>query len=287
MNRSESILHGLALETSKILEIGPLYKPLLWKGVHDVYYLDHLNTSELRAKYKDDPSVPAEAIIDVDFVQTGRNLAEAAAPRGPYDIVVASHVIEHVPDLVHWLWSIGEVLKPGGTLCLAVPDKRFTFDMLRRLTTIKDIDEAWAERRWRPPLDIVCDSYRNSVGMEASAVWNGTLDSDAIAIGWPAEIVNRWIERHQNNEYVDVHCWVFTPWSFLALIGKIAAKYQLPLGLRYFWNTQPYEEEFHVQLAWNTASPLGTDWTAAANSALATASWPTHVLRTAGLAGVY
>ncbi len=55
----------------------------------------------------------------------------------PADLLVASHVIEHVPDLITWLREIASVLKPTGQARLAIPDRRYTFDLLRVETQLR------------------------------------------------------------------------------------------------------------------------------------------------------
>jgi SAM-dependent methyltransferase len=41
-----------------------------------------------------------------------------------FDLIVMSHVLEHIPDPVHYLAGLGALLEEGGRLCLAVPDIR-------------------------------------------------------------------------------------------------------------------------------------------------------------------
>ncbi|WP_083850604.1 methyltransferase domain-containing protein [Rhodovulum sp. PH10] len=273
LGRSESILTNIDTQKSKILEIGPLYRPLVKKGGGNVFYADHCSADELVEKYKDDPLVSAHALADIDFV-VERDIGEACKNAAPFDVVVASHVIEHVPDLVGWMMSIHTLLRAGGILCLAVPDKRFTFDVLRRSTTMKDIREAHEEKRSRPPLDIVCDSYRNSVGFEPGSIWNAPLDLERCAVGWPSSVVNGKIALHMKGCYVDVHCSVFTPWEFLKIVSSIVRDYKIEFSVRYFRNTIRGEEEFHVQMVKGEA---GTDWDSLVNEAESNAVWPDYL----------
>lgn len=83
--------------------------------------------------------------------------------KAPLDYVVASHVVEHVPDLAGWLEEVNASLKIGGRLLLVVPDKRFTFDILRPLTTYSEIITAYKEQRRRPGLRSMCDHFANVV----------------------------------------------------------------------------------------------------------------------------
>lgn len=53
-----------------------------------------------------------------------RVLGQAALPWSSFDVVVMSHILEHLPDPASSLQQVREVLNPGGILYLAVPDLR-------------------------------------------------------------------------------------------------------------------------------------------------------------------
>jgi hypothetical protein len=132
------------------LEIGPSFNPLLPKSAgYRVETLDHATADELRDKYRNDPNVDAARIEEVDFVADGRPIAEVVGKPGYYDYIVASHVIEHAPDMLGFLTGCETLLKQTGTLVLAVPDKRRCFDLLQPLTSTGMILQAHEERRTR------------------------------------------------------------------------------------------------------------------------------------------
>ena len=56
----------------------------------------------------------------------------------------------YVPDLLGWLEDLQKCLKPGGTLGLAIPDRRFTFDRFRRESVIAEAVEAYLLHLERP-----------------------------------------------------------------------------------------------------------------------------------------
>jgi SAM-dependent methyltransferase len=58
------------------------------------------------------------------------NLGFTTEPRGPYDVVVASEVLEHVNDPVDFLRSLKGLLEgPGSTLLLTVPNGHGAFEL--------------------------------------------------------------------------------------------------------------------------------------------------------------
>ena len=136
--RREFLLKTVNVAELKGLEIGPLNEPLVTKddmqSVGEIFYLDHLPTDELQAKYEDDVSVDVNKIVPVDFVCRDGDLVKATAGN-KFDYVIASHVIEHAPNLLQFLQDIEKIIKPGGRLILIIPDKRFTFDLNRPITT--------------------------------------------------------------------------------------------------------------------------------------------------------
>src|SRR5690242_513443 len=98
MDRRQKLLEGLAVATSLGAEIGALCRPFVTREDGRVLYVDHASTEDLKFKYRIDPDVPQEAIVEVDAVWGGQSLLEALGTK--VDYIVASHVVEHVPDLI-------------------------------------------------------------------------------------------------------------------------------------------------------------------------------------------
>ena len=67
-------------------------------------------------------------------------IAEASELTGiennQYDFLLSSHSLEHIANPLKALKRWNEVLKPGGTLCLILPNKEATFDKERPYTTM-------------------------------------------------------------------------------------------------------------------------------------------------------
>lgn len=123
MDRRAHVIESIKLSGTG-LELGPLYSPILSKSETEVYYVDHASTRVLRKKYKNHP-FDVGKIVDVDYVLNGKTLKKTITG-SRFDYVVASHVIEHIPDIIGWLNDISSVLKTGGVLSLVIPDKRYT-----------------------------------------------------------------------------------------------------------------------------------------------------------------
>lgn len=274
MDNRHIALTNLDLADKVGLEIGPLNRPLVRKGEAQVYYADHLSTAALREKYRDDPAVDITQIVEVDFDLAQTTFRDALTRIAPLDFVVASHVIEHVPDLVGWLSDIHAALRVGGVLALVIPDKRFTFDIHRRETPLWEIEAAHAEKRTRPSLGITLDHFLNVVKVDAGELWRDySIGRDAHR-ATPPTAVQTIFEQWRDGRYIDVHCWVFTPWSFLRLIGWINRKFGLHYELKWAEPTPHNQLEFYVQLEKKTPTSAFTDWEEAASKLQARAAVP-------------
>ena len=113
------------------LEIGAAYQPLDVPPEASVTYVDRMTVEELRAHYPD----LAEQIIPVDLVDDGERLTTVADES--QDFIIANHFLEHCEDPIGAIGSHLRKLKPGGILFYAVPDKRYTIDYRRPLTSIE------------------------------------------------------------------------------------------------------------------------------------------------------
>jgi SAM-dependent methyltransferase len=272
--KRERLLNGLDVSLLSGVEIGPLSRPIIRREDSDVYYVDHCSTEELREKYAGDHE-HIEGIEDVDFVWGDSSLAELLGHRAPLDYVVASHVIEHVPDLCGWLQEMADVLKIGGNLLLIVPDKRFTFDLFRQLSSFEEVREAWTGHRRRPGLRLIMDHFVHVSHANTHALWDDYSVADHSSRVHGPEFLDLAYRQYGEGKYVDVHCWVFTPWHFLRIVGRMVEEMGLPFDLRFFLPTPRHDLEFYVQL--EKVQTVTTNWESEADRVLNTAPWPSGI----------
>jgi SAM-dependent methyltransferase len=169
-------------------------------------------------------------------------LQEAIGLSRKVDDIVAPHVIEHVPDLITWLEELRAVLKPGGEVRLAVPDRRFTFDYLRRETTLADVLNAYIACT-RIPLPIaILDFFLNVATVSNIDAWEGRSRPRPMHSVDQAIAVAR--DSFENRNYHDVHCWVFTPRSFGHLFAESAEAGLIRFLCEAFYDTARHHIEF-------------------------------------------
>lgn len=130
------------------IEIGALHHPLPVPKVAQVKYVDRMSVPDLRTHY---PELNSVNLVEVDIIDNGESLTTIA--EASQDFVIANHFIEHCQNPIASLQNMLRVLRVGGVLYLAIPDKRYTFDRDRQVTSVehilKDYEEGpeWSRRK--------------------------------------------------------------------------------------------------------------------------------------------
>lgn len=271
MDRKQKLLDGIDVSSWLGLEIGALCNPFLSRTEGSVLYADHATTEELKHKYRNDPNVLLQDIVEVDAVWGERTLREAVGRA--VDYVVASHVIEHVPDLITWLEELRSVLNENGQVRLIVPDKRFTFDYLRQETRLVDILYARLIRARRPHSQVVLDYCLNVTKVDSAKAWEGSLDARALEHHYTLQDALHIASSAASGHYHDIHCWVFTPYSFCMLFAELAKNGVMNFECTMFHDTAPDTIEFFVGIRPVDDSISATEsWYRAASTALNSAA---------------
>lgn len=244
MTRQEKILSAIDPATQMGIEIGPLNRPIVTRQMGEIRYVDHASTNDLKRKYTGDSNVDINQIVEVDYVWGEKRLPELVGEEAPFDYAIASHVVEHVPDFIGWLREIHAVLKSGGILALAIPDKRYCFDFLRQPTEPAQMVEAYLLGSRKPTPRQIFDFHSQVAFWQGQLGWNHEVEAGELARLYTEQ--QAWDLAHQasiDHEYHDVHCWVFTPRTFFQLLRTLiglglvdfkVAQYHETMGLEFF-----------------------------------------------------
>ena len=241
---------GLPITAGTGLEIAPLAWPTVGKDEGRIRYIDHFDTDALRRRYAGNPDVPVDRIAPVDALWGAQTL-DQCLDGARVDYIIASHVAEHVPDLLTWLGECETVLAPGGELRLVLPDRRVSSDALRRETDIADILAAFVQRARRPQVREVLDFFL----YDAPEVDRGVLYAEGLGAAAPRPRCNMWQAvsfamqvRDTPDHYEDVHCWAFAPRGFARMMLALAENAMTRLACADFTDSAPPWFEFFVFL---------------------------------------
>lgn len=253
-----AILLSMLDRDGRGLEIGPSHNPVAPKREgFRVEVVDHADRATLVGKYRGH-GVDVDLIEDVDFVWSGESYAELTGKSSHYDWIIASHVIEHVPDLVGFVKACAEVLHDGGVLALAVPDKRFCFDRFRALTGLQGLVDAHLEGRRDHSPGSVADYSLNVVALRGRIGWKPgeALAATTADFGFVhgAEDAKAAIQARPGDlSYRDIHAWCFTASSFRLLVEDLYQLGMIPLREARFLGRD--DAEFFIALSREGGGP--------------------------------
>lgn len=122
------------------VEIGALNMPLRVPRSVKVKYVDRFSANDLRKHY---PELNDKELVNVDIIADGERLESISD--STQDFVIANHFVEHCQNPIGAVLNMFRVLKPGGILYLAIPDKRCCFDSDRPVTSLEHIMRDYVE----------------------------------------------------------------------------------------------------------------------------------------------
>lgn len=127
-------LVAAAFLAGKGLEIGALHNPLPLPETAQARYVDRLDKPGLYEHY---PELRQFDLVPVDVIDDGERLT--TIDDESEDFVIANHFLEHCEDPLTTLENLLRVVRPGGSIFMAVPDKRRTFDRDRTITPLEHL----------------------------------------------------------------------------------------------------------------------------------------------------
>jgi len=205
------------LNKSLCLEISPLCNPILSPEHPNTRFLDICSTEELKKKYEGDTNVDKDKIVTVHYVDKGGPYSDIVGHER-FQLIIASHVIEHIPNVIKWLNGIALILKDDG--------------VERRLTNLADLVGAYIENRKMPTPERVYDFFMFTRPELNSPVvhHDGQQATKHILT---KEIHKRAYENAQDSltKYVDMHCSVWTPETFIEQMNFLTEMNLLNLEL--------------------------------------------------------
>lgn len=203
------------------IEIGPSHDPIAPKREgFNVHIIDHASREELLWKYHEHP-IASDRIEEVDFIWKGQSYADLVGKTTHYDWVIASHLIEHTPDLIAFLRDCESLLKDDGVLSLVIPDKRFTFDRFRPITGLaRVIDSHFAGNKIHSA-GACAEYFMNVAGKDHKLSWDARARGDYVFLHSAQYARSMIPEVREKGSYLDIHNWCFVPHSFRLLVNDL------------------------------------------------------------------
>ena len=252
MNRKEKVFHRID-ENGVGLEIGPSHRPFAPKSQgYNVEIIDHLSREQLLEKYKGH-GVDLQSVEEVDHVWSGQSFEDLTGKSKFYDYIIASHVVEHAPDLVRFLQDCSAVLKDDGVVSLVIPDKRYCFDHFRPITGISRIVDAYFGQQKIHSPGSVAEYFLSVVAKSGNIAWNKYRFGNYSFMHSSADAKNGIDSVTNDGGYVDVHAWCFTPSSFRLIMHDLFLLGLIDLREICFFGTHGCE--FYVTLGKHGSGP--------------------------------
>jgi methyltransferase family protein len=245
----------------KGMEVGAFDLPMVDPAEALVKFADYSPTQELRARAALHPHHSAEFVVDVDYVL--RDVGWAAVPHD-FDWICASHVIEHVPNMIGWLQTLSTKLNDNGVLFLVIPDKRYTFDIHRPETSLGKILVDYYYDRRAARVEDIFDAMYYSDTVDPVSAWTGVIRSGERST--PVDI-HTVLERTFASmaTYIDLHCNVFTVFSWREILQAVVTLQLIPFVIEEIGDVERNDIDFHCVLRKSRASvdtpslPVGFD----------------------------
>lgn len=244
------LTHDIDVSSAEVgLEIGALDNPTPLPSALAVEYVDYAPTEALQAHPHED-TVRRSEIVRVDHVWPGSGSLADVCRRADFQFAIASHVIEHVPNVLGWFQGIHGALRPGGVFNLAIPDCRYTFDIRRKPSTLGEMVEAFLHGYTHPSVRQVFDHTYDASDVAPGAPWSPDFDLRRTRRYSGDQALALAFSQSRNvaagGRYYDSHCWVFTPDTFLSLIEGATELGLFPFIISNMAPTQRGAFEFFV-----------------------------------------
>ncbi|KAF5046682.1 hypothetical protein DSECCO2_468270 [anaerobic digester metagenome] len=244
-NRRFFINKHCCFDNYQILEFGPLDAPTFMKHEARIYYADYFSHDELIKKHKGKRN--PEHIVQPDFLLANRTLSEAIEIRP--DLVIANHMIEHLPNPIKWFRQLQDVSHGETLIFLSIPDKRYTFDFFKPVSDAVDWIRAYDEGLDRPnEYQIIRQLYYHASNSFVQ-YWEGTAPKDHLHRITMVDAIKQ--AKILSQRYSDVHCYYYTPESFVRIFDDLKSTKLIPWSVVEVTETEFNSNEFYVMMKYS------------------------------------
>lgn len=255
MDFREYIKNKLLKKNDRILEFGPLIRPLVSKKDYpNISFADIRSTEDIKKLYTSNDyleatglSVDLDSIVEIDHVIT-KSYTETFKNEKKFDVVYLSHVIEHMPDIIAFMRDVVNILKTDGKLVLVYPDARYCFDHFRNGTTFVDAYDVYKTKTMnaRAVFDFTYNVLHEN---DPTFFWNSTKIVDVLPKNTFSSARKSYDKSLINELPDDVHFWPFSDYQFVKFLYDMDRAGLLDFEISDFHETQPNTQEFMIVLS--------------------------------------
>jgi hypothetical protein len=243
---------------ARILEIGPLNRPVICKEQFPrTLYCDIRSTEEIHKLYSGNDylnltglHVDLDTIVNIDVV-IKNGYAKTFENQPKFDYIIASHVAEHMEDIIGFLLDASDILCPKGRLCLIYPDQRYCFDHFRQEASFRDAYAVYRKGR-AENARMVLDFFYSGINVNDPFVF---WKADHLRALLPRNDVSGAIAHYDcyllGEAMDDVHYWPFSDRGFVKFLYDCARAGLFPYTCKDFHPTQENTQEFLTVLELN------------------------------------
>jgi hypothetical protein len=242
VSRSQFIEKILKSAQGKILEIGPLNRPLIVGNF--MRYFDLFPTVQLRKRAVEQGLNP-DTVPIINFYD---NNGDLSAVTEKFSDVISAHCLEHQPDLVRHLQNVSKILESdSGRYWVVLPDKRYCFDALLPESKLSEVVQAFEGKVVKPSVWKVIEHRALTTHNNPVEHWSGNhgLPNVNLKSRWDAA---RDEFQSSAGSYIDVHCWQFTPQSLVNLIEGLFDLEYIDFEVEEVFETPTNDLEFCIVL---------------------------------------
>ena len=219
-NRRRSFLSKNSFQGRiRVLEIGAFDNPTISsRDDLDIAFMDAYRHDELVRAHKTNPRRRLDRIVEVNYVVADLHISRHIHEK--FDLIIANHVIEHIPDPIKWLDELGRIAAPQATLFLTIPDMRYCFDCLKQPSDLVDLYRAHTMGKTRPDQFDIARSIYYHAKVAPADFWKNT----------PIQITRARTDRFREAielaaqkalKRQDVHCFQFTTETFREIMTEL------------------------------------------------------------------
>lgn len=222
------------------LEIGPAHNGTLPKrDGFNTRNVDYLDREGLVAKYEHFEQYDMDDIEEVDYVLSPDGTQLNEIPER-FDLVLASHVLEHTTSLIDFINELTPLLAEEGVLAIIVPDHRYCFDRFRERSSLGRVIDTHLNPPKVHTVGTLTEFSLNAVRHRGTGAWAPNHRGKYKLIH-DLEATKALAAKADNGPYIDVHNWIFSPHHLRLLLQDLAELGYISLRECFFHETIGHE----------------------------------------------